>query len=46
MRLLPDFHGEDFYLDMELTKTLTRIVGSRNTPEDTYRLLVRATMQF
>ena len=38
--------GEDMYLDMELARTLTRIVGSRNTPEDSWRLLVRATAQF
>jgi hemolysin activation/secretion protein len=37
---------DDTYLDVELTRTLTRIIGSRNTPEDTYRLLVRATVQF
>lgn len=38
--------GDNTYFDMELARTLTRIVGSRNTPEDTTRLLVRATMQF
>jgi len=38
--------GDNTYVDMELARTLTRIVGSRNTPEDTTRLLVRATLQF
>ncbi len=38
--------GEDTYFDVELARTLTRILGSRNTPEDTWRLLVRATVQF
>ena len=38
--------GEDAYLDMELARTLTRITSSRNSPEDTWRFLVRATVQF
>ena len=38
--------GEDAYLDLEVARTLTRIVGSRNTPEDSWRFLVRTTVQF
>jgi len=38
--------GEDWYLDMELARTLTRITTARQSPEDTWRLLVRATVQF
>lgn len=38
--------GNDAYLDLELARTLTRITSTRSEPDDTWRLLVRATVQF
>ncbi len=38
--------ASDAYLDLEITRTLTKPLGSRANSEDTWRLLARSTWQF